>query len=207
MLASIGRAVSGPDVRTIAVKDSPLSSLGSEGPYDDGLTIETMRRRHIRGVRLIDREVYASPWSSMLYHDELRRRGDRIYRIGRLDGRIVAYAGVMIVAGEGHVTSIAVDPRLQGRQVGARLLLSVTAAAIDAGVEAMTLEVRVGNRRAQELYRRFGYAPAGVRPRYYPDNGEDALIMWCHDIGGSEVASRLALVAAATQGQGEGSVQ
>jgi ribosomal-protein-alanine N-acetyltransferase len=46
----------------------------------------------------------------------------------------------------------------------------------------MTLEVRVSNERAQNLYRRFGYVPAGVRAGYYGDNGEDALVMWCHDV-------------------------
>jgi ribosomal-protein-alanine N-acetyltransferase len=56
----------------------------------------------------------------------------------------------------------------------------------------MTLEVRVSNERAQALYRRFGYVPAGVRAKYYGDNNEDALIMWCHDIQKTEHAERLA---------------
>jgi ribosomal-protein-alanine N-acetyltransferase len=55
----------------------------------------------------------------------------------------------------------------------------------------MTLEVRVSNTAAIGLYRRFGFAPAGVRAGYYGDDGEDALVMWAHDIAGPAFAARL----------------
>lgn len=61
----------------------------------------------------------------------------------------------------------------------------------------MTLEVRVSNQRAQRLYRRFGYAPAGVRRNYYVDGSGDkehALVMWCHDVDGGDHQERLASV-------------
>ncbi|HZB72910.1 MAG TPA: hypothetical protein VE395_12280, partial [Acidimicrobiales bacterium] len=52
-------------------------------------------------------------------------------------------------------------------------------------------EVRMGNGAAQDLYRRFGFAPAGVRKGYYAETGEDALVMWAHDIDGAEYGERL----------------
>ena len=59
----------------------------------------------------------------------------------------------------------------------------------------MTLEVRVSNLSARRLYRWFGFAPAGVRPRYYRSNNEDALIMWVHDVDTAAFAQRLAAIA------------
>lgn len=161
---------------------------------DELLAIEPMRRRHIRAIRAIDRQVYPSPWSTALYLDELRLRGSRVYRIGRHGPRLVGYAGAMLVHDEGHITSVAVDPTAQGRGVAARLLASVHRGMIDLGADAMTLEVRASNRRAQDLYRRFGYVPVGVRSKYYSDpdgTKEDAIVMWCHDVQLAEHLDRL----------------
>jgi ribosomal-protein-alanine N-acetyltransferase len=77
--------------------------------------------------------------------------------------------------------------------VATRLLAELAWVAIDRGCEAMTLEVRVSNAGAQALYRRFGFVPAGVRQRYY-ENTEDAIVMWCHDIGDQAYAQRLKLL-------------
>jgi [ribosomal protein S18]-alanine N-acetyltransferase len=159
------------------------------------LRIEPMRRRNLRAVQAIDRQVYRSPWSTALYVDELRRREQRVYRIARLGGRIVGYGGSMLVHDEGHITSIAVDPAVHGCRIGAHLLLDVTRGTIDAGMESMTLEVRLSNAAAQRLYQWFGYLPAGIRKGYYADNQEDALVMWCHDIQGDDYRRRLLDVA------------
>ena len=71
-------------------------------------------------------------------------------------------------ADDGHVTTIAVDPAWQRHGIGTRLLLALCREAVDRGVKALTLEVRAGNEPAQAMYRRFGFAPAGVRKNYYP---------------------------------------
>ena len=65
--------------------------------------------------------------------------------------------------------------------------------ALQRDAQALTLEVRASNTGAQELYRRFGFAPAGVRKSYYPDNHEDAIIMWAHDIGAPDMLDRYAV--------------
>ena len=70
--------------------------------------------------------------------------------------------------------------------------LALAAEAIEQGAKSMTLEVRVSNEAAQRLYRRFGMAPVGMRKKYYQD--EDAMIMWVHDIDGTEFAGRIAEV-------------
>jgi [ribosomal protein S18]-alanine N-acetyltransferase len=155
------------------------------------IALEPMRRRNLRAVQAIDRQVYPAPWSTALYIDELRRRDQRVYRIARIGGRIVGYGGSMLVHDEGHITSIAVDPAFHGKRIGAHLLLDVTRGSIDAGMKSMTLEVRLSNTAAHRLYRWFGYAPAGIRKGYYPDNREDALVMWCHDVQSDEHNRRL----------------
>jgi len=93
------------------------------------------------------------------------------------DGPIVGFAGLWRQVDEGHVMTIGVEPRLQSRGIGGRLLARLVDIAAADGLAALTLEVRDGNAAAQALYRRFGFEVVGRRPRYYSDTGEDALIM------------------------------
>jgi ribosomal-protein-alanine N-acetyltransferase len=151
-----------------------------------------MERAHLREVRRVDSLVYPSPWSLSLFRQELAMTETRVYLVALLDDAQVGHAGMMLVAGEAHVTTVAVDPAWQGRGVASRLLLALHRAAVGRGVTAMTLEVRVSNQRAIDLYRRFGYAPAGIRRNYYSEEGEDALVMWVHDVHQPAHTERLA---------------
>jgi ribosomal-protein-alanine N-acetyltransferase len=98
----------------------------------------------------------------------------------------------MLSLDEGHITTIAVDPAEQGNKVGTRLLLELCRSGVARGATGLTLEVRASNTAAQAMYRRFGFAPVGVRKNYYAEVGEDALVMWVHDIGELPFAVRLA---------------
>jgi ribosomal-protein-alanine N-acetyltransferase len=160
---------------------------------DDRLAVEPLRRRHLDEVLRIEQVSYPKPWSRGIFQSELElaRTGERHYLAARANGAVVGYAGLMFVVGDAHVTNIAVDPGQQRSGVGTRLLAGLAWEAIARGCEAMTLEVRVSNVGAQALYRSFGFVPAGVRQRYY-ENTEDAIVMWCHDIGTTEFADRLA---------------
>lgn len=141
-----------------------------------------MRRRHLRGVLRIEEQVNPRPWSLSLFMSELRYTESRAYLVARVGTEIVGYAGLMLVAGDGHVTNVGVDPAHRRQGIATRLMLELTRRALEEGAEALTLEVRMSNTGAQELYRRFGFVPAGVRKGYYSDAGEDALIMWATDI-------------------------
>ena len=158
----------------------------------DGLVIEPMRRRHIRSILDIEERVYPKPWTSGVFASEIdqMRSGSRHYVIGILDGTLIGYGGLMFVGDEAHVTNVAVDPNRQRQGIARRLLGHLVDTAIGRDAQALTLEVRVSNEAAIGLYRDFGFAPAGVRQRYY-ENSEDALVMWAHDIQNHEFAQRL----------------
>lgn len=156
------------------------------------LRIEALRRRHLRGVLRIEQQVYTKPWSLDLYLGELRLpEAARYYRVARAGGRVVGYGGLMFVPDEAHVTTLAVHPDHQRTGIGARLLLDLAREAVRRGSRGLTLEVRMSNEAARRLYQRFGFAPAGVRKNYYAEVGEDALIMWAHDIDQPGFSARL----------------
>src|SRR3546814_19973189 len=96
----------------------------------------------------------------------------------------------MLVAGDGHVTNVGVDPGHRRQGIATRLMLELVRRGLEEGAEALTLEVRASNTAAQELYRHFGFVPAGVRKNYYSDANEDALIMWATDIDNPEYRYR-----------------
>ena len=150
-----------------------------------------MRRRHLRSVLRIEGLVYPRPWSHSLFLSELALRGSRAYFVARVGRDVTGYAGLMLSGEDGHVTTIAVDPAWHRHHIGTRLLLVVAREAIARGAKNLTLEVRLSNRGAQELYRHFGFAPVGVRKNYYQEVGEDALVMWAHEVDQPDYAALL----------------
>lgn len=158
--------------------------------------ISAMERYHLGEVQRVDALVYLRPWSISMLRQELEKRESRHYVVARIDNTHIGHAGIMVIASEGHITTVAVDPVWQRHGVGALLMVQLHQYAIDRQLESLTLEVRVSNEAAIGLYRRFGYAPAGVRKNYYSDEGEDGLIMWAHDIHMPAHRARLDTIAA-----------
>lgn len=150
---------------------------------------------HLKAIMAIDAKVYPTPWSRRLWQQELER-DERVYRCAVRDGVVVGVIGVLLAADDAHIMTVAVDPAVQRSGVATALMLAAAQESIAAGTTALTLEVRAGNTGAQALYRRFGLAPVGHRRGYYEPDGEDALIMWAHDIDGSDYGARLQAIAA-----------
>jgi ribosomal-protein-alanine N-acetyltransferase len=153
-----------------------------------------MRNKDLKQVLRIEQAVFPQPWSHRLFVEELAQRTSRAYRAAWVGSRIVGFAGQMFIDDESHVNNIAVDPEWQGSGLGAAILSDLVRTGLDRGTRHLTLEVRVGNEPALALYKRFGLAPVGVRPNYYPVTGEDALVMWARDIDSEEYAERLAAI-------------
>jgi len=171
-----------------------VAKVEGDRRHDQDLVVHmvAMRRRHLRAVLRIESQVYPRPWSLSLFVSELALRNSRAYWVARVDGNVVGYCGLMVSVDDGHVTTLAVDPAWHRRSIGSRLLLTLAREAIGRGATGLTLEVRLGNRGAQELYRRFGFRPAGVRKNYYVETNEDALVMWADDVNEPAYADRLA---------------
>lgn len=161
-------------------------SIGVEQAESPDIEIIRMRRRHLRGIMAIERQVYPRPWSPSLFVSEMTTGRNRAYLVA-LDGRsVVGYAGLISYGDEAHVTTIAVDPEYQRLKIGTRLLFELVQEGLEMGARAVSLEVRVTNWGAQRLYGRFGFRPVGVRKNYYQETNEDALVMWTDDIRTTE---------------------
>ena len=162
-----------------------------------GLVITPLRRRDLSAVLRYKQQCYPRPWSRAVFESEigLVPTGTRVYLAARSARRLVGYGGLWITEGESgteaHVTNIAVDPPERRRGVATVVLAELARRARGRGATAWTLEVRASSTGAQQLYRRFGFAPAGVRTGYY-ENAEDAIIMWCHELGDDTYLDHLA---------------
>lgn len=141
--------------------------------------IETMRVEDVEEVLEIERASFVTPWSRLAFLSELLENERAIYLVAREGGRVVGYVGMWRILDEGHITNLAVHPEVRQQGIGRQLLETLCNLALARGLRRLTLEVRVSNHVAQRLYQSFGFLTAGVRPGYYQDNREDALIMWC----------------------------
>jgi ribosomal-protein-alanine N-acetyltransferase len=179
------------------------------------LAIEPMRLPDLDAVREIELRSFSTPWPAHAYPAEIETNRLAHYRVARLDGRIVAFAGIWLMLDEAHVTTFAVHPDFRRRSIGERLLLAMLDVAIANGAREATLEVRLSNVAARKLYEKYGFRPVGLRPRYYSDDNEDALIMTTERLGEPAMQARLArlrtnleegreLAAGAADGPGDG---
>lgn len=142
------------------------------------LAIRSMRIGDLdRGVMTIERESYPMPWSRRMVESELRHP-DGVCLVADLDGEIRGYILMALQADVWHILNVTVHPLHRGRRIGDALVRAAVRVGDRREHAGFTLEVRVSNDRAIRLYRRLGFVTHGVRPRYYSDNGEDALIMW-----------------------------
>ena len=126
----------------------------------------------------IERTSFSVPWSLEAFKTELKDNEYARYLCLELNGQVIGYMGLWFILDEGHITNIAIAPNFRGQRWGEFLMRYVMAEMVEQGMERMTLEVRVSNSPAQSLYKRLGFATAGVRKGYYADTGEDAMIMW-----------------------------
>jgi ribosomal-protein-alanine N-acetyltransferase len=162
----------------------------------DALVIEPMHRRHLRAVMPIEFAAYDRSWSRSVFESELDqvRSGSRYYVVAKRRRRVIGFAGLWFLddpdGDHAHVTNIVVDRDERRSGVATELMLHLADHVIARGCVAWTLEVRASSTGAHALYRRFGFAPAGVRKNYY-EHGEDAIVMWCHDIATPDYAGRL----------------
>ena len=139
--------------------------------------MEPMRLDDLPAVHAIELASFSAPWPPHAYRSELESNRLAHYLVVRADDRIAAYGGMWLMVDEAHITTFAVHPAWRRQRIGERLLLAFLDLAVDRGAHEATLEVRLSNLSARKLYEKYGFRPVGLRPRYYSDNQEDALIM------------------------------
>ncbi len=145
------------------------------------LRFEPINASHLEAIYEIERQTQTAPWSEQAFRNELENP-QSCFLVVWGEGRVVGYGGYWRCIDEAHITTVSVDPALQRQGIASRLMRELLGRAIDEGMSCSTLEVRAGNEAAVKLYEKLGYAVTATRKKYYPDNREDALIMWLYDL-------------------------
>ncbi|HZY42445.1 MAG TPA: ribosomal protein S18-alanine N-acetyltransferase [Anaerolineae bacterium] len=159
--------------------------------------VEPMQWSDVPDVMVIERQSFTLPWSDYTYqHEILENNHSHYYVVRHANGQaserpnwltrlfrrprpapVVGYGGFWLVLDESHISTIASSEQWRGRGIGELMLLAMVERSIELGAVMVTLEVRVSNTVAHNLYRKYGFEVVGRRPRYYRDNDEDADLM------------------------------
>lgn len=139
--------------------------------------IRPMEERDVETVSRIEAECFSMPWSEKAYRDVLQNP-NCLYLVAEAEGTVVGMCGVMDVLGEGDISNVAVTGAYRGQGIAGQLMEDLLRLGKERGIEAFTLEVRVGNAAAIHLYQKLGFASVGIRPGFYELPKEDAMIMW-----------------------------
>lgn len=140
------------------------------------LEIKVLDERHLEDVIRIEKECFSKPWSENAVRDLLL--SDKAQLQGAFDGdKLVGYSCLEWVLDEGSLTNIAVCKEYRKKGIGAKLMAALMKSAEEKELAFITLEVRVSNLPAVNLYRKFGFTDVGTRRNYYDAPREDALLM------------------------------
>jgi len=161
------------------------------------VAVEPMSVDDIPAVHEIERASFTAPWPTYAFRQELEANRLARYVVARDGEGVVGYAGLWLMVDEAHITTFAVAPDRRRQGVGEHLLLELLRIAESVGAAVATLEVRVSNLPARRLYEKYGFRPVGVRPRYYTDNNEDALIMTTSELRSRDMRARIDRLSAA----------
>ena len=140
--------------------------------------IRKMTVQDVPVVAQIDRMSFSLPWPEHSFHYEVSdNRAARCFVAETGDKRVAGMIVSWIVVDELHIATIATHPEFRRQGIGELILTTALKDANSAGARRAFLEVRESNEAAQAMYRKFGFEITGRRPRYYKDNGEDAILM------------------------------
>ncbi|GIP16333.1 ribosomal-protein-alanine acetyltransferase [Paenibacillus montaniterrae] len=148
------------------------------GVVVEKLVFRKMTLDDLPSIMKIEQDSFATPWTEEAFRNELTNNMFAQYMVMEYEGEVIGYAGMWIIVDEAHITNVAILTPYRGQGLGKLLMAELQRTASFLGAVRMTLEVRASNEIAQRLYRRYGFVNSGVRPGYYSDNQEDAIIMW-----------------------------
>jgi [ribosomal protein S18]-alanine N-acetyltransferase len=150
------------------------------------VSIRRMTLEDVPIVHEIDLLSFSLPWPERSFRFELTENPVSRCWVAESNGRIAAMLVLWLIVDEAHIATIATHPDFRRQGIGERLIIAGLVSARDEGALHAFLEVRAGNLGAIALYKKYGFIMAGVRPRYYKDNYEDAILMDLEDLNGLE---------------------
>jgi ribosomal-protein-alanine N-acetyltransferase len=142
------------------------------------IELRRLEPRDLDTVEEIERASYPTPWSRSMFVAELRKPSSLALGACSPEGDLVGYAFISRYVDAWHVMNVAVATDFRRRGIATLLLERLFEETAADPQRGYTLEVRVSNSHAIQLYERLGFEPRGIRRGYYTDNREDALIMW-----------------------------
>lgn len=145
------------------------------------IRFEPLAPIYVPAIVEIEKASHGAPWSERAFLNELTHPHS-LFRVGLMQRDVVAYGGIWMVVDEAHVTTVTVSPEHRRKGLGEKLVVELLLRAKENGMTCSTLEVRAGNLPAKALYEKLGFSVVATRKRYYPDNHEDALIMWLYEL-------------------------
>lgn len=137
-----------------------------------------MTKDDIKEVVITEQEAFSTPWSEEIFLHEMEGNAYAHYIVAEKASEVIGHCGMWVVLDECHITNVAVRQTMRGQGIGEGLMRKAIELCKMNEVRLMTLEVRVSNNTAQQLYRKLGFQDGGIRKNYYTDDQEDALVMW-----------------------------
>ena len=141
------------------------------------IVLEPFADEHVAGVLKVERECFPAPWTEAMFRQEVEEKWLSRSFVALQKDEVIGYVIAWFLRGEVHILNLAVAKSQQRRGIGRRMLAHVVDLADSEHCHMITLEVRVTNEPAKLLYLSMGFAPVGIRRRYYHDNNEDAIVM------------------------------
>ena len=145
-----------------------------------------MQKKHLDEVIAIEKQSFPTPWTRSSFESHLEHPEFAYYLVALKDDEVAGYAGLLFGGDHGQITNISVSPKYQRQGVGQRLLKSIIEFSVAKGIVHLSLEVRVDNNVARQLYSKFGFKEVDTRKGYYQETGEDAYVMCLSDLQGVE---------------------
>ncbi|MGI6153806.1 MAG: ribosomal protein S18-alanine N-acetyltransferase [Christensenellaceae bacterium] len=142
------------------------------------LVVRRAEMGDLEQIHYCENSCFEAPWSYAMLYDDIIENPHTVYMVVVLRDKIIGYGGMWIILDEAHITNVCILEEYRGRGYAYTLMRELQEVAKEMGAESMTLEVRVSNRSAMKLYKKCGFSVHGLRKRYYPNNNEDAYVMW-----------------------------
>ncbi|WP_353093029.1 ribosomal protein S18-alanine N-acetyltransferase [Tissierella praeacuta] len=142
------------------------------------IIIRKMEEKDLDRIMEIEKDAFTTPWSKEAFLLEITKNQLARYMVAEVDNIVVGYGGIWLILDEGHITNIAVESKYRKIGAGKAIVEALIYLCEEQRISAMTLEVRESNIVAQSLYKKYDFVESGIRPNYYADDNEDAIIMW-----------------------------